>query len=269
MSRIALRHFEGQMEPSTAVRLTSRFRDILSDRPLDEYQRFTGKVPTPSNLIEDFADALTVAIDELTRPIDAIKHQAKTVTVGISRNDEKLVDRALVAKVLEIGVGRDALGYRIMKVLAALDPAVREVVGYTRYRIEGDLIRVVDRGGVARGIQSRVGDGAALTGTKRQVAMQQSLLVAKGRRDGRTLIFVPEVKGSECTGITLLHVVFVDRLPAAQARQVLEGYDRRFDRLVDWVMETEDSFDEARLADVPVDRLLIEPIFEVADLWRR
>ena len=27
-------------------------------------------------------------IEELTRPVDAIKHQAKTVTVGISRSDE-------------------------------------------------------------------------------------------------------------------------------------------------------------------------------------
>ena len=36
-------------------------------------------------------DALTAGIDELTRPVDAIKHQAKTVTVGISRSEDALL----------------------------------------------------------------------------------------------------------------------------------------------------------------------------------
>ena len=33
-------------------------------------------------------------IDELTRPVDAIRHQAKTVTVGISRTDEQMAELA-------------------------------------------------------------------------------------------------------------------------------------------------------------------------------
>ena len=43
------------------------------------------------------------AIEELTRPIDAIKHQAKTVTVGISRSDETLLQVPLVREVLAAG----------------------------------------------------------------------------------------------------------------------------------------------------------------------
>ena len=54
----------------------------------------TGKVGTPAALIDDLVAALTRAIEELTRPVDAIKHQAKTVTVGISRSDEGVIDRA-------------------------------------------------------------------------------------------------------------------------------------------------------------------------------
>ena len=45
-------------------------------------------------------------------------------------------------------------------------------------------------------------------------------------------------------GITLLHVRFHDRLDAATMRGVLSGYDRRYDRLVDWVSETEGTFDD-------------------------
>ncbi len=82
------------------------------------------------------------------------------------------------------------------------------------------------------------------------------------------MIFVPEVKAGVATGITLLHVRFHDRLDAATMRGVLQGYDRRYDRLVDWVSETESSFDERLLGDLPVDDLLIEPISESADRWR-
>ena len=92
---------------------------------------------TPAALIDDLSAALTRAIEELTRPVDAIKHQAKTVTVGISRSDEGVLDRALVQAVLDAGAGRDVLSYRTLKVLADLDPAVAEVAGFTRYGIDG------------------------------------------------------------------------------------------------------------------------------------
>ena len=56
----------------------------------DAYQVEFGKVGTPGVVLEDLEAGLTT-IEELTRPVDAIKHQAKTVTVGISRSDESLL----------------------------------------------------------------------------------------------------------------------------------------------------------------------------------
>ena len=94
------------------------------------------------------------------------------------------------------------------------------------------------------------------------------MLVARGRSDGRTVILVPEVKAGTPTGITLLHVRFHDRLDAATMRGVLVGYDRRYDRLVDWVTETEGAFDDAPARRAAVDELLIEPISDTADHWR-
>jgi glucosamine--fructose-6-phosphate aminotransferase (isomerizing) len=266
--------YDGHLEASTAVRLTGLLRDLASDSPLEAYQRATGKIATPGALVDDLTAALTRAIEELTRPIDAIKHQAKTVTVGISRNDEGVLDRVLVQAVLTAGAGRDRLSYRSLKVLADLDPAVEAVVGYTRYAIEGDpaqeaTITIVDRGGLSRDVPSRVERNPQLRGTKRRVASEKEVLVARGRSDGRTVIMVPEVKAGVATGITLLHVRFHDRLPVAVIRGVLQGYDRRYDRLVDWVTETEGSFREDLLADMPVVDLLILPISEVADHWRQ
>ena len=219
-------------------------------------------------MIDELVAALTSGIEELTRPIDAIKHQAKTVTVGISRSDEGVLDRLLVQATLHAGAGRDVLSYRTLKVLAELSPAVVEVVGFTRYRIDGDTIAIVDRGGISRDLGSRVDSDPRLVGTKHRVADARDVLVARGRRDQRTVIFVPEVKADSCTGITLLHVRLHDRLPTAVIRSVLQGYDNRYDRLVDWVLETEGGFDETRLAELPVADLLIEPISDAADHWR-
>ena len=267
--------YDGHLEASTAVRLASMLRVVLDASPVEAYQNETGKVGTPSALIDDLTLALTRAIEELTRPIDAIKHQAKTVTVGISRSDEGVMDRALVQEVLATGAGRDVLAYRTLKVLADLDPAVEAVVGYTRYSIDGDpsgtqaTISIVDRGGLSRDVPSRVDRNPSLVGTKRRVASEREVLVARGRSDGRTVIFIPEVKAGQTIGITLLHVRFFDRLNASVMRGVLQGYDRRYDRLVDWVSETEGEMRDDLLSELSVADLLILPISEMADRWRR
>ena len=266
--------YDGHLEASTAVRLAGLLRDLASDSPLAAYQHATGRIATPSALLDDLTHALTSAIEELTRPVDAIKHQAKTVTVGISRSDEGVLDRHLVQQVLATGAPRERLAYTTLKVLADLDPAVAEVVGFTRYAIEGDpslgaTVHIVDRGGLSRDVPSRVERNPELRGTKRRVASEREVLIARGRSDGRTVIMVPEVKSGVCTGITLLHVRFHDRLPAPVMRGVLQGYDRRYDRLVDWVTETEGTFRDDLLADLPVVDLLTLPISETANRWSR
>ncbi|MFO7279149.1 MAG: SIS domain-containing protein [Thermoanaerobacterales bacterium] len=265
--------YDGQLEASTAVRLAALLRYALGVVPLDAYQVDQGKVGTPAVVLDDLTAALTQAIEELTRPIDAIKHQAKTVTVGISRTDESLLEVPLVREVLATGAHRDGLSYRTLRTLADISPAIAEVVGYTRYQITGKVddgatITVVDRGGIARDLPSRTERSPELRGTKRRVAAEGEVLVARGRRDGRPIVIVPEVKDGEATGITLLHVRFADRLPVATARGVLQGYRNRYSVLRDAVRETEPTFREDLLAEIPVDELLTEPINQLADRWR-
>jgi glutamine---fructose-6-phosphate transaminase (isomerizing) len=265
--------YDGHLEASTAVRLVGMLRDATSSQPLESYQASNGKVASPGVLIDDVAAALSRAIDELTRPIDAIKHQAKTVTVGISRSDEGLLGNRLVREVLTTGVARERLSYRVLKELVALDPAVEAVVGFTRYAIDGDPelgahVSVLDRGGVSRDIPSRVDRVPELRGTKRRVALDHEVLVARGRSDGRTVLLVPEVKGNQATGVTLLHVRFVASMPASVARTVLEGYRGRYQLLADWVTETEVSLRDDLLAGIPTVDLLTLPVSELADHWR-
>ena len=172
----ARRSYDGALDAATAVRLASLLRYATGVVPLDAYQVEFGKVGTPSTLIEDLNAALTKAIEELTRPVDAIKHQAKTVTVGISRSDETLLQVPLVQEVLTTGAPRDSLTYRALRTLVALDPAVDAVVGWTRYRIDGDPSRGARRSTWSTAAGSRATSRRApptirrLRGTKHRAA---------------------------------------------------------------------------------------------------
>jgi glucosamine--fructose-6-phosphate aminotransferase (isomerizing) len=266
--------YDGALDAGTAVRLASLLRYATGVVPLDVYQVEFGKVGTPSTVIEDLTSALTKAIEELTRPIDAIKHQAKTVTVGISRSDETLLQVPLVQELLATGAARDSLTYRALRTMVALDPAIDVVAGWTRYRIDGDpsrpgaTIEVVDTGGIARDIPSRTVDNPTLRGTKHRAASEREVTVVRGRADGRTLVIVPEIKANQTTGLTLLHVRFHDRLPAAAARRVLEGYRDRYEAIADQVTELEPVMRDDVLATIDLVELLTEPVVRLADRWK-
>ena len=268
--------YNGHLEAATAVKLASLFRFALGSSPLEAYQIEYGKVGTPAVILDDLAAALSVGIDELTRPIDAIKHQAKTVTVGISRSDETLLEVPLAFAALEAGAPRDRLSYASLRTLADLDPAVDEVLGHTRYRVEGldadgageATVVVVDRGGISRHIVSRTDRFPRLRGTKHQVALERRVFVARGRSDDRCVIIIPELKDNVTTGLTLLQVKFADSLTAAAARGVLRGYRNRYSALYDAVVETEEVFREDLLATEDVADLLTLPINVLADRWR-
>ena len=268
-ARLRRGDYDGHLEASTAVRTTALMRYAVGLVPLDGYELELGRVGTPETVVDDLAAALSVGIDELTRPIDAIRHMAKTVTVGISRSDQTLLEAPLIRAVLAAGAPRDRLSYSTLRALADLSPAVTEVLGHTRYRLDGlDTIAVVDQGGIAAGIVSRTAAAPALIGSKHRVAVERRVLAARGRHDGRTVVFVPEVAAGTAVGITLLHVRFADALPVDAARGVLRGYHNRYSELRDAVTETEPTFDEERLAEMAVVDLLTAPVGDLADRWR-
>jgi glutamine---fructose-6-phosphate transaminase (isomerizing) len=265
--------YDGAMEARTATRLSAAFRYVAGAIPLELYERERDKPSSPSGVIDNLTAALTAGIDELTRPVDAIKHQAKTVTVGISRSDESLLTLPLVRQVLQAGAPPERLGYAVLRSLGALNPAVAEVTGFVRYRLAGDpsseraTLEILSKGGIARQLRSRTQRDPRLRGTKQLAAAERQVMAARGHSDGRTVIIVPEVSGDRATGLTLLHVRYHRRLPVADMRRVLERYQGRLALLKSAVTETEPTFDEARLEGLSVDRLVNDPVDALADLW--
>jgi glutamine---fructose-6-phosphate transaminase (isomerizing) len=148
------------------------------------------------------------------------------------------------------------------------------VTGYTRYRIEwsapgGPTASVVDQGGVARSLPSRTAHDPRLRGSKHRAAEEREVTVVRGASDERTVVLVPEVKGSQVTGMTLLHVRFKPHLDSEGAKRVLSGYRTRYSALSDAVTETEPSFDDSVLGEVPIVDLLTEPVYALANRWRQ
>ncbi len=273
LSRLSSGFCDGPLEASTAVRLASLLRYVAGLTPLESYGAEHGKTGAPSVVIEDLMSALTRGVEELTRPVDAIKHQAKTVTVGISRADEALLTVPLVSSALDSGLPRERITYRDLRALAGLDPAVAEVEGYTRYRIipnkgATDAIEVIATAGVAAGIPSRTVVTPELRGTKHMVASERQLFVARGRSDGRTVILVPEIERAQVSGLLLLHVRFEEKISPAAMRAVLSSYRSRLTALRDAVMETEPDFREELLGELPVADLLTLPILDLVGHWQ-
>ncbi len=265
---------DGSLPASVALEIASLLRYATGAAPLEAYELDHGRLGLPGVVVEDLTNALTRGIEELTRPVDAIKHQAKTVTVGISRSEDALLGAPLVEAVLAAGGQRERLGYRALRTLAALGPAVEEVVGSTRYGIEGDVtdgtarLRVLDKRGVAAGLTSRAERSPELRGTKHRVVTQREVTVAVGAGDGRTVLLVPETRQNRVIGVVLLHVRFAGRLAPAVARVVLEGYQGRYAALVDAVTETEPAFADEMLGQVPIVELLTQPVHVLAHHWR-
>jgi glucosamine--fructose-6-phosphate aminotransferase (isomerizing) len=129
-------------------------------------------------------------------------------------------------------------------------------------------IAVVDQGGSAAQLRSRTADNPTLRGTKQLAAAEREVWVTKGRNDGRTVIIVPEVKGAQTVGLTLLHVDLKTRVPADVAHAVLSGYRNRYAALRGAFTETEPSFDDQRLAETDLVDLLTVPVNDMADRWR-
>ena len=231
-----------------------------------------------ASLLASLRDALGPAIDDLTRHIDTIKHQAKTVTVGISRHDQTLGRMSLAAALVEAGAPEEAISPEDRRTMSALDPFVDQVLGFVRYRLwrggdgpaPGDAatIRVLRAGGLCRDLQSRTVRQPLLQGTKYAVAVEGRLMAARGRTDGRVFIGVPEFSDGTVSALVLIHVRFRERAPAAELRGLLSDYRERYEGLRDHVLRKAPTFDDGLLAELPVEDLLVDPVAQLAERWQ-
>jgi len=257
------------LEPDVTLRVADALRLGLGQLAGDES-------PDLRLVLEHALLELTRGIDALRRPIDAIKHQAKTVTVGISRDGPatRTARGVLAAALAEAGANVTQVIDADGAALSALAPAIAKVEGTTVYAISGldplgaptneSTIQVVKKTGVAQKIRSRADQGCELSGTKRRLVTAPRIHVCRGERDKRALIMCPLYERGFVRGLGLLHVGFVDALATRERVRALKATGR-YEDLRCTVTEVDVAWDDRLLDPISVADLLTLPVERLAE----
>ena len=167
-------------------------------------------------MLDTFFRYLGKAINIMARPVDAIKHQAKTVTVGTSRIVEKfegIVFDELNNHAITIG----QLTNKNVVVIKNIQNILSKIKGSLLYKISGlDLlgdptpdttIEVVSKQGSIKKAFSRVETDSRLKGTKNIIVREGNVYIGKGRKDGRKILVIPVFSASSLTvsAIAIIH----------------------------------------------------------------
>lgn len=214
---------------------------------------------------------LGAAIDELTRPIDAIRHQAKTVTVGTSRKEREL--KGVVFDLLEIlDIPVNNLTYRNISSIHRTQPAVAAVRGYTVYDISGldekghpgddSKIAVRSKGGIAASMKSRADYPTVLMGVKRTIVSTGHLYLGRGKADGAPIMIIPlQGAESQVNRLLLIHIIFNENMSLADKIEVL-GY--RYDDIRNLVNEYNMNWTDRYLDALSLELLFSESVESIA-----
>ncbi len=206
----------------------------LSGRlPMSDFEFDFGVKGTAPNMLGAFFECLGKMIDAMARPIDAIKHQAKTVTVGTSRIVEK-VEGLLFEGLKKQGFSENQLTNMNVLVLKRLQKVIAEIMGTTLYRIEGlnflgepveeSTIHVVKKEGSAEHLVSRVETDKRLVGTKRIIVKNGNVFIGRGRRDSRSILVIPVMSvGTKTDHLVLFNVAFEQEVELQQKVDALGG----------------------------------------------
>ncbi|MEN6469579.1 MAG: SIS domain-containing protein [Smithella sp.] len=215
--------------------------------------------------------ALGMAIDELSRPIDAIRHQAKTVTVGTSRKEKEL--KGIIFDLLEtLKFSARNMTYRNILTISRIQPAIATLRGYTVYDINhldalgnpaGDTTIVIrKKDGVAAKMKSRADQPTELMGTKRTIVSTGHVYIGKGKSDGAPIVVVPLLGDNNFVNhLFLIHMEYNETLPSSKKKDVL-GY--RYNDICNLINEYNLAWQDEYLDAFSLESLFSEPVEVIA-----
>jgi glutamine---fructose-6-phosphate transaminase (isomerizing) len=255
--------------PSTirhATDLLLLLKYLAGRLPVSDFQLDFGKKGTAMNMLESLFQFLGESINGLSRPVDAIKHQAKTVTVGTSRISEKL-EGVLFNALAEYNIGISQIIHRNILVLKNLQHIVAGFKGAILYRIDGlDLlgdptdkttIEIERKEGVLKNLTSRVETDKGLKGTKRIVVRQGNVYIGIGRKDDRSIILIPAISTDPAAHnriekLLLLNIEFQHNVALPLKIKALGG---KYEHIKNIVQENSLTWEDRMLERVPMEEL--------------
>ena len=236
----------------TTANITLLLKYLSGRLPVSDFEIDFGIKGTPSNMLATFFDNMGLAINTMARPVDAIKHQAKTVTVGTSRIKETfegLVFDVLAAHRLSVS----QITNKNVLVIKNLQEVIDQVKGALLYRVTGlnllggvtaeTRIEVVSKTGSLEHEVSRVETDGRLQGTKNIIVREGNVYIGKGRKDNRSILVIPVISSSPASPsaieyILSLHVGFKTSEQVSLLKKI-KALGGKYTRLKDWILESE------------------------------
>jgi len=231
--RIRENRYATAMAIRTASDLTLLLKYLAGRLPISDFEFDFGTKGTAPNMLRTFFECIGKIINELVRPIDAIKHQAKTVTVGTSRISEK-VEGLLFEALENQGFSKNQITTSNVLVLRRLQEVLSEIEGTTLYRIAGlnilgepvedSTIHLLKKEGSAAALVSRVETDNRLRGTKRIIVKNGNIFIGKGRMDDRSILAVPVMStGTKIDHLLLFNAAFKTQVELHKKVDALGG----------------------------------------------
>ncbi|MEW6076228.1 MAG: SIS domain-containing protein [Thermodesulfobacteriota bacterium] len=214
--------------------------------PLSDFELDFGRTGTAPNMLNTLFEFVDESINQMARPIDAIKHQAKTVTVGTSRITQTM-EGILFDALTAYGMGLSQLTNSNVVVLKNLQGIVAGIKGAILYEVDrlnllGEptdetTITILKKDGVLAAIPSRVESDNRLKGTKKIIVREGNVYIGKGRKDDRSIVVIPVLSSSASTGgmiryILLINIAFREDAALAAKKKALGGKSERIKNIV-------------------------------------
>ena len=263
-------NFPTAMGIEAASDLTLLLKYLSGRLPVTDFEIDFGIKGTALNMLNSLFKCLGESINCMSRPVDAIKHQAKTVTVGTSRISEK-VEGILFEALISYGVNVSQLINKNVIVLKNLQQIVSDIKGAIFYRIkhlnllgeptDDTTIEITKKDGVLKPIPSRVETDNQLKGTKKIIVREGNVYIGKGRKDDRSIIVIPIISVSPATPnmieyILLLNISFKDHVPLTVKIKALGG---KYERIKNIVQESSLPWD-----DTYIERIEMKQLFGIS-----
>ncbi len=253
----------------TITNITLLLKYLSGRLPVLDFEIDFGIKGTPPNMLSCFFDHMGRAVNTMARPVDAIKHQAKTVTVGTSRISETfegLIFDQLAAHDIQIS----QLTNKNVLVIKNLQEIISTVHGALLYRISGlnllgevtdkTRIELVSKTGALKTETSRVESDPRLKGTKNIIVREGNVYIGKGRKDGKSILVIPVISASPSSPniiefILSLNIGFKASKEVTLLKKI-KALGGKYTRLKDWILESENiSWDDKHLNLVDVETL--------------
>ena len=266
------RRYTTAMELKAASDLTLLLKYLSGRLPMSDFELDFGVSGSAPNMFDCFFHCMGEAINEMARPIDAIRHQAKTVTVGTSRIWEP-IEGLLFETLRNNGFDVSNLTNKNVIVLKNLQDVISKVKGETLYAIsslsytgepiDDSMIEVVKKRGSSSGLTSRAETDTRLRGTKNIIVKAGNVFIGKGKIDNRSILVVPLMKrGPNIDHLLLLDVGFRKEMDLSKK---LKALGDKLTHIKNIVEETDLSWQDAYLNLLDVEDLFGKSAEKIAE----